>query len=359
LPNNVIVHDTYLNWKSFNPKAILLSHFFLFLWIYFKECLALKRILPIKRSLAVLVSNFFKAMSVKNDLKNSENAVFYAFWFYDCIYLAFLKHLGFAEHVFVRAHGGDLFEERSSLAKNILFRNFQFSKINKVLSVSNVGKDYLQERYSAYSDKIETVYLGSTNHGLINPFKRDAAVIVSCAKIRNIKRIFLIAEALQFIDISLTWYHIGDENLQAKNDPTIPRYLQAKEALKKKSNIEMVNLGNLSNDKVLDFYKESPVSLFISLSETEGIPVSMMEAISFGIPILSTDVGACKEIVNEQTGCLIPLDMDLKVIAKKIEEILLSEMNTEAFRKQIRLFWEDKFDEKKNDESIRNILLKS
>ena len=47
--------------------------------------------------------------------------------------------------------------------------------------------------------------------------------------------------------------------------------------------------------------------LFVNMSLSEGIPVSIMEAISFGIPIIATNVGGNAEIVNDETGVLIPL----------------------------------------------------
>jgi len=48
--------------------------------------------------------------------------------------------------------------------------------------------------------------------------------------------------------------------------------------------------------------------LFINTSSSEGIPVSMMEAQSFGIPILAMDVGGVREIVGPQTGRLLQQD---------------------------------------------------
>ena len=46
----------------------------------------------------------------------------------------------------------------------------------------------------------------------------------------------------------------------------------------------------------------------------------MMEAQSFGIPIMSTDVGGCNEICNENTGFLIPKDFTAIDAANKIQE---------------------------------------
>jgi glycosyltransferase involved in cell wall biosynthesis len=196
--------------------------------------------------------------------------------------------------------------------------------------------------------------LGSPNHEYLNPINTsEQFVIVSCAKVRNIKRIHKIAEMLQYIDFPITWIHLGDENLNTKNDETIPLYLESKLKLKSKPNINFIAKGLISNENIIKFYQENQVNLFISLSEAEGVPVSMMEAISFGIPVLSTDVGGCREIVTEKTGILIPLETEMQEIAKLITEFRDSPKNTLKFRKGVRQFWEQHFDAEKNYEKIK------
>lgn len=352
LPDNVIVFEEFVNWKSFKPLKIVLVNLFSIIGIYLKECFALKKLLPFKQSIALLASNIYKAECIMNKL-NSESKVqitlhsistFYSFWFYDCIYLAWMRKKGLIEKAITRAHGGDLFEERGSLSGKILFRNFQGKYLDRILSVSKTGTDYLQHKYPKFKNKIETVYLGSPNHENLNPInKGERFVMVSCALVRNIKRIHKIAEMLQFIDFPLTWYHIGNQNLQAKNDPTIPIYIDNVEKLKLKTNIEFVPKGNMSNEEVMKFFSEVPIDLFISLSEAEGVPVSIMEAISFGVPILSTDVGGCKEIVTDETGILVPLETEMEEIARTIKEFKSSHRNTAEYRSKVRLFWENKF----------------
>jgi colanic acid/amylovoran biosynthesis glycosyltransferase len=63
--------------------------------------------------------------------------------------------------------------------------------------------------------------------------------------------------------------------------------------------------GHVDHSQLLECYRENRVDLFVSLSTSEGLPVSMMEAISFGIPVLATDAGGVPEIVNAHTGRLV------------------------------------------------------
>ena len=68
--------------------------------------------------------------------------------------------------------------------------------------------------------------------------------------------------------------------------------------------------GQLDHREVLSFYERHHVDALLSLSLSEGLPVSMMEAQSYGIPIVACAVHGVPEIVNERTGILLPPDGD-------------------------------------------------
>jgi glycosyltransferase involved in cell wall biosynthesis len=366
LPYNVIVFEEFVDWKSYKPLNLVLKNIIPILSIYIAECFAIKKNLPFKKSIALLASNIFKAECAMNKLKaidspsrstagslipNSYSLLAYSFWFYDCIYLAWMRKKGWISKAVSRAHSGDLYEDHISIRNKILFRNFQFKNMDKIFPVSNMGTKYLQDRYLNFKNKIETIYLGSADNGL-NPFNTDTVfTIVSCASFRHHKRIHKIAEMLQFVDFPLRWYHIGDERLDS-DDPKIVEYKINKEKLKANNNIEFVPLGSMSNDEIFNFFKTQSINLFISLSAIEGIPVSIMEAISFGIPIISTDVGGCKEIVTEETGILIPLETEMNEVANIITEFKESFKNTAEFRKGVRTYWEKHFNAEKNYKSL-------
>jgi glycosyltransferase involved in cell wall biosynthesis len=215
--------------------------------------------------------------------------------------------------------------------------------VDKLFSVSQNGADYLKQKYPQFAFKIHTSYLGTEDNGNNKLQTESLFTIVSCAKIRNIKRIFLIPEILKKLDFPVKWIHLGDENLSA-NDPTKDRYIQNKKSLEKFDKIEVLCKGNLSNEEIFKFYKETPVHLFLSVSETEGLPVSIMEAISFGIPVMATDVGGCREIVNETTGILIPKDFSNDKAAELIKNFKNSSLNGMENRKKIRNFWLNHFE---------------
>jgi N-acetyl sugar amidotransferase len=98
--------------------------------------------------------------------------------------------------------------------------------------------------------------------------------------------------------------------------------------------------GDTPNESIVKFYTETHVDLFVSLSQSEGLPVSIMEAISFGIPVLSSNVAGIPEIVNQVTGVLIPIDMNKPQIVASLEDTL---RNRQFNRGAIRRFYEGHF----------------
>jgi len=72
-------------------------------------------------------------------------------------------------------------------------------------------------------------------------------------------------------------------------------------------------LGQLSHDELIDHYRTGSVDVvaLASVSEggrmAEGIPVSLIEAMSFGIPVVAADSGGVSELVDDTTGILVPM----------------------------------------------------
>lgn len=63
-------------------------------------------------------------------------------------------------------------------------------------------------------------------------------------------------------------------------------------------------IGWVDNDKKHELLKIS--QLLVLPSYNEGLPMAILEAMSYGIPIISTDVGSIAEVViQNRTGCLI------------------------------------------------------
>ena len=107
-------------------------------------------------------------------------------------------------------------------------------------------------------------------------------------------------------------------------------------------------MGNLENTEVFNFYKDNQIDVFINTSSSEGIPVSIMEAQSFGVPVIATDVGGTKEIVNSKNGFFLSSNPSNDEIASAI--IDAANNNDKWTQKRIHSYnsWKEKYNAEEN-----------
>ena len=341
MPENVEIVNWQKNYQ-YNGKFVFLSNYFLFKRLFRGERL---------ESRSLLLQNMARANCVKHFLKGNSNSIFYSFWFDDwATILGILKIKGIISSYCARTHGFDLYTEYRK-SNSIPFRNFQLNTVNKLFAVSTDGLNYLNEKYPVYAAKFSLSHLGVFDCG-INPFNSDQVfTIVSCSNIARIKRVHLIVEVLKKVTCKLKWIHFGNGEVQ--NEVV---------ALSKSlpSNIDVDFRGRISNQELIAFYKNNHVSLFLQFSESEGgVPVSLQEAASFGIPLLGTNVGGIPEIVVHQTGTLIPKDFNTSEVAQFVDDFQKSEQNSNDYRLGVRAFWQKNFEAKNNYNLFCDDLLKT
>ena len=77
--------------------------------------------------------------------------------------------------------------------------------------------------------------------------------------------------------------------------------------------------GALPHGEVLRYYRTHPVDLFVLVSSREGLPVSVMEALSFGVPAVVTDVGGCTELIRDgENGYVLPAQLSPALLGETL-----------------------------------------
>ena len=71
-----------------------------------------------------------------------------------------------------------------------------------------------------------------------------------------------------------------------------------------------------------ELHAARPASAFLSLSASEGVPVSMMEALSFGVPVVALAVGGVGELVTAEAGTALAPDASPGQVAAALAEAL-------------------------------------
>lgn len=250
---------------------------------------------------------------------DDEGMLMYSYWCNGATLGAILAQNKYP--VVSRVHRADLYEELYT--KNYIpFRKKTISAIDVLFSISEDGIQYLSERYTSEKSKFRLSRLGipvPKQAGLAQDTV-DPLIIVSCSNINENKRVDRIAHSLKYFalkypDVSLNWNHFGAGSDLDKIENLTDEFPE---------NLSAKLHGHVDNKALINWYSNHPVHLFMNLSKSEGIPVSIMEANSFGIPAVATNVGGTSELVNKESGWLLNQDFTDIEIQTTLEEALLN-----------------------------------
>ncbi len=205
------------------------------------------------------------------------------------------------------------------------------------------------------SDKIINIPLGVDVKVIKKKISSSNNIFTIATPAKLIPRkghVFSIEAAKKLIDLGINdfkWFFFGSGPL-------------LNELKKKVKNLNLSKhcffLGNLDHDQLIYKYRNNEIDAVIisSLSKDvpEGIPVSLMEAMSYEIPVIATDCGGTKELVDGKSGILIN-QSDPEAIVNAIQELI----KKPDFRKKIALNGRKKvsedFDTIKNTYDLINL----
>jgi glycosyltransferase involved in cell wall biosynthesis len=274
------------------------------------------------------------------------DAVFYDYWLTNStLALAGLRRDGLVRRAVARAHGGDLYDERSTFGA-IPFRASIMSSLDRVFAISEHGRRYLADAHPGAAGRIVLSRLGVAAPGAPAARSRGEGppLVVSCSAMTAVKRVDRIPAILGRVGTDVRWAHLGDG----------PERAVVEQAIRgSPASVSCTLYGERDHADVLRFLQENAVDLFLSVSSSEGLPVSMMEAISNGIPLLATAVGGVPEIVTGQTGRLVAPDAAPDVVAAAARAMLSGDVPSRA---EVRAFFDEHFDAELNFNAFADML---
>jgi len=340
------------------PRVLVDINFYLeLIKLIIEKRLSISRI---KRLMIFIMRARYEASLIlkysRKNLTNNLNdtGVIYSYRLEYQTYVALLlkKHLPNYK-VLARGHRYDLYEYANS-DNYIPLREKILENLDTVISISEDGKRYLENKYPSIAKKILVSRLGTLDYGVKDAAKSGKILhIVSCSNVVMVKRLDKIIESLSLIsDFEVHWTHYGDGIMLSK----IKQFANEKLS----SNITVDFKGFVSNQDVLKEYASVEYNIFVNVSESEGIPVSIMEALSFGIPVIATNVGGTNEIiVNGYNGILIDKDFGIKELSDLIVKFSIMDCKEyQQFRHNAREYWEINYDANKNYTEFSKYLYK-
>ena len=284
------------------------------------------------------------------------NVIYYTYWYYaHTLSLIFLKKKNSLK-IITRAHGYDLHDETVKGGREPC-KVFMDSWLDSIIFISEEGYNYYLKHNGIIGDQRHQIYrLGAPKsicqeEILVNDNREETFVLCSCSSINKWKRLELIIEAISLInEYRIKWVHFGDGEMWK----SVTNLAEMK--LGNKPNISYSFRGYVERDVIYEEYSKNGINCYILVSSDEGLPVSNMEALANGMPIISTNVGGCYETV-EGNGVLLdanPKPIDIKKAIDFIKNMSKEEYVTMR-RKSIDL-WKERFNDEKNMQEFANYI---
>lgn len=88
--------------------------------------------------------------------------------------------------------------------------------------------------------------------------------------------------------------------------------------------------GTLSDDEVAEAYSRSSVFALPSLNKLEGFGIVALEALTYGVPVITTNVAGSSEFIRRHDAGLIVPTGDATALAKAIERLLVNQEDAAA-----------------------------
>lgn len=350
-PNNVVIK--YLKTeKKFNRYLNYFKKIFCI--PFWKEFFLIlrnkKKIVCLKQALLFLGRAELESKQIEVILKEYDVNILYSFWYTHSV-LACCLALNYSERrykpVLTRAHRFDLYEYSNNYNYQP-YKKYMDKRVDTIFFISKDGLEYYKRKFATCDEKkYKLKYLGTENTKTFVSHDYNKYIrLLSVSNIISVKRVNLIIDILfecEKLGMNIVWTHIGT----GKEEKFIKHYADNK--LGKAKKVKYTFLGYMPNDGVLEYYRKNDVDLFISTSESEGLPVSMMETMSYGIPVIAPDVGGISEIVDNNCGYLVTKNN----CVKDVVEVLKRYTHMSAIQKQKKALsayekWNEKFNAEKN-----------
>ena len=182
------------------------------------------------------------------------------------------------------------------------------SIIDKTLVCNENSKEILINHFGRNENEVKTVYIG-VDEDEFNPEKynkeklkekynipNDKYIISYICRISEQKRPFLLLQVIKTLleeRNDFLFLIVGDGNLlnQMKSN-----------AKKMQLMNNIIFLGR--TNKTDEIYAISDITINCSIKE--GLALTAYESLSMGVPVVSSDVGGQKELINEKTGVIVP-----------------------------------------------------
>ncbi|HRE41967.1 MAG TPA: glycosyltransferase [Ignavibacteria bacterium] len=226
----------------------------------------------------------------------------------------------------VETRHGIHYDNKNLINLSLIIKLKEFLKyyfIDEISVISNSDKELLI-KYLNYKNEKITVINNAFNNDIYKVIKKNT--LSDNFKICSVGRLVKEKNHLYMIEI---FYELL--KIHPKFHLTIigsgPEKNNIQNAISNYNLTEKITMINYTN-KVLDIISQN--NIFLLTSKYEGVPLSVLDALALGLPVISTNVGSIKDVVKDNFNGFT-INIDLKELFLK--KILYLAENKETFLK--------------------------
>lgn len=183
-----------------------------------------------------------------------------------------------------------------------LFLKKLVNQADGIITLNNVSREFIVDKYNKTSEIIPNFISESKLDSIDNLVKANSSIINiiyvgHITKMKGCDLIFKVAEHFPHIKFTMVGY-ISEEIAQ----------------ITKPNNV--IFTGEISKDQVIGEMGKADLFLFPTL--TEGFPNALLEAMACGLPVVTTNVGAIPDMIEDKGGIVVnPGDIESVIKAIK------------------------------------------
>lgn len=222
-----------------------------------------------------------------------------------------------SKKIIIHQHAGsfdEFFLKQSSKKKQERIR-YIFSLADCVVVLSEQWQQFFAENKICSAEKLSVIYNGVK---LQKQGKKDYSNTnaMFLGRLDENKGIYDLIRA-----IPMVLKKIPDANFYFAGDGELEKAKRLVEELEVKENVHFV--GWLDKTKKEELFKKC--SVFILPTYFEAMPMSVLEAMSFGLATITTAVGGIPQIINDQEDGIFVTPGDIENLSDSIENLLMDE----------------------------------
>ncbi|MAL18374.1 MAG: hypothetical protein CL670_02855 [Balneola sp.] len=292
---------------------------------------------PKKRFPTVIAKSISR--KIKANFTNSSFDVVHIHWLYpDGLCIPALKEMGFK--TILTIHGSDWYQTREdpmlvSLLEEVLLHT------DRILYSGPQLKADIEKVYPELASKSDVIYnmVNEDIYRVTDEVQKKTSLkalgwnsskinALTVANIREEKGVDILTEAIRFSpELNGVDFHIVGSSREDDFSKEIFK------TIKKSDNI--FYHPPVPPDKLLTYYQAA--DFFVLPSRREGFNVSILEAMSCGLPVVCTDVGGNSELVDKMTG-IISKEITPDKLCGAIKEMQsdYARFNSQAIHKMVK-----------------------